>query len=352
MADRNSNLPPSEEEVNEVLERIKAARAAASSPADTAKFDQAEQEARDLYNERASRAEWLSVADRIGNALTKIGAARAGMKHGVDMSGIKLEPGTDWDQRIGRYAQDYTTELSRIGRQRDAALSAADKQASLGEKAFEAAQRNQQRADDQQYRRERDEADTDWKRYALGVQEGSANRRLNRQIEEDRAREERAQRKTQLDNLNAEEKALKEAEGARTSLLSAIANLANLGGKARERAEAGLPELARKAGMTVQEAQTIYDTELNKEENKDKGIFWDSSNPTKASTAAGKTLIDPLKKRIQEIQAKKAAISGVGGEQAPAQSDTVRVRNPQGQVGIIPRSQLKDALNQGYTEVE
>lgn len=36
----------------------------------------------------------------------------------------------------------------------------------------------------------------------------------------------------------------------------------------------------------------------------------------------------------------------------PVQPDTVRVKHPDGQVGTIPAGQLKDALSQGYTQVQ
>jgi hypothetical protein len=92
------------------------------TPADISKFQDAEEEAKRLYEERADRAEWLSLAETIGRGLIHFNLANQGLKSGVDLSGVKLEPATDWDARVKRYGDEYSTELARQGRLRTATM--------------------------------------------------------------------------------------------------------------------------------------------------------------------------------------------------------------------------------------
>lgn len=83
-------------------------------------------EAKSLYKEKASRAEWLSLAETVGNALTKIGAASAGMRAGVPVSTELFAKPTDWDAKIAGYQKDYLTESLEIG-EREKELRAGPK---------------------------------------------------------------------------------------------------------------------------------------------------------------------------------------------------------------------------------
>lgn len=121
--------PPSDAEVQSVLKKIQEARRQTAEPADLTALDQAEQDAEMLYRDRASRAEWLSVAERVGNSLVRLGAAQKGLQTGVDMSHLQLDKPLDWEGKIDRYGREYDRDLGVIGKQKgQARQGVADKQ--------------------------------------------------------------------------------------------------------------------------------------------------------------------------------------------------------------------------------
>lgn len=69
--------------------------------------------------EEINKNEWMQVAQQLGNALLQLGAGAYGMKHGLDMSGVKFSQG-DWESRLKNRLdnlQDQANELrtSRTG---------------------------------------------------------------------------------------------------------------------------------------------------------------------------------------------------------------------------------------------
>lgn len=116
------NSPPSDAEVKTVLQAIQDNKRQLVGVADTSDLDAAAAQARQLYQDRASRAEWMGVAERVGDAMAKFGVAGEAIKGHVDVSQFKDVTPTDITGSIGRYAQDYSTQLGALSQQRQARI--------------------------------------------------------------------------------------------------------------------------------------------------------------------------------------------------------------------------------------
>lgn len=84
-------------------------------------------EAKRLYQERATRNEWLSLAQTIGDGLVRLGAAQAGARAGVPVGPIDLGPKVDYEKRTDRSLREYLEEVEGQGKKREAASRAADR---------------------------------------------------------------------------------------------------------------------------------------------------------------------------------------------------------------------------------
>jgi hypothetical protein len=67
------------------------------------------------YREDRKTVDWLRVADTVGRALTKLGAARQGLKHNVDLSGVKVDP-LDLEPNYRAAREDYSMGVSAAER--------------------------------------------------------------------------------------------------------------------------------------------------------------------------------------------------------------------------------------------
>lgn len=77
--------------------------------------------AEQLYSEQATRNEWLELAQTLGNAFARYGAAKAGVASGqgrnaqpYDMSNMNLGPGIDYSKRTDRAHQEYSQRIRNL----------------------------------------------------------------------------------------------------------------------------------------------------------------------------------------------------------------------------------------------
>jgi hypothetical protein len=76
------------------------------------------------YKETKDSAAWGRIAERLGQALTQLGAGAYGMKHGVDMSGLKFDK-ADWSAGVKdslealKIAKEETAEKLKAGEARE-----------------------------------------------------------------------------------------------------------------------------------------------------------------------------------------------------------------------------------------
>lgn len=349
---------PTDPEVKSVLNSIRAARAQAVTPVDYEKFNDAEEKAKDLYDEKANRAEWLSLADQVGQGLVRLNAANQGLKAGVDTSGINIGKGTDWESRIDRYGTDYGRELGRIEKQRQEARLGQKEEYGVAEKALDVAAREKGYKSAAARMEAVQAAQNTRQENALKERAALADKRLAQQLALEKSRDDRNNRKLQLDDAVRDEKAsiLKEQSG--NQLVDEIMTEGDISKKNQEQLKTKYGDLAAKAGVSMSSLQDIADKTSKK--------FWGIKYGT--DTDAQKKLLNeqivqPLHTQLQVIQARKQKLLE-GGNVNPSQTeeqtatppppppDRVKVRNAAGKVGTLPRSQLQDALSQGYTEVK
>ncbi len=84
------------------------------------KLDAMEQAAQQAYTTAADKNQWSEVAERIGNAMVKLGAGAYGMKHGVDMSGVQFDK-HNWAADTDRSMSLLEKQMQDIGYKRKAA---------------------------------------------------------------------------------------------------------------------------------------------------------------------------------------------------------------------------------------
>ena len=89
---------------------------------------------------------WGQIAETLGHAMTMWSAANYGLKHGVDMSGLKMNK-TDWEKKLDTAMRHANIELDNI-----------DKTERAAERDAERKDTASQRALDLEYQDERDEA--------------------------------------------------------------------------------------------------------------------------------------------------------------------------------------------------
>ncbi len=69
------------------------------------------------YKEDKDINKWLGIAETLGHALLQLGAGAYGMKHGVDMSGLKFNK-TNWEKQIDMAREDLDRKL-RIAKEEE-----------------------------------------------------------------------------------------------------------------------------------------------------------------------------------------------------------------------------------------
>jgi len=79
--------------------------------------------AEETKKEERQRTDIGQLASMVGRSLAQIGAAQAGMKSGVDMSGVAQKELVDWEARRKQINDDYATELAGISKEREQLLA-------------------------------------------------------------------------------------------------------------------------------------------------------------------------------------------------------------------------------------
>lgn len=111
--------------------------AASATPESHSDLKEALARADDAYKTKTDRNDWLEIAQNLGNAITRFGAAQAGLRskdrYGRDMSHLDLGPGIDYSKRNDRAMGEYLQEqknaeaIDNLARKRDAATSQSEK---------------------------------------------------------------------------------------------------------------------------------------------------------------------------------------------------------------------------------
>ncbi len=96
------------------------------SPVDREKFERQRAGLQASYEAARSSNEWGQVADLIGQGLVRLGAGLYGMKHGVDVSGVKFNS-FDWEKRLDGLRKNLDSDLAGSFKQEATDLDVRDK---------------------------------------------------------------------------------------------------------------------------------------------------------------------------------------------------------------------------------
>lgn len=354
---------PSDDEVQTIAERIKRAKEQLVDPVDLQKFQDAEDQAKQLYQERASRAEWLSVADRIGQNLIRLNAANEGLKKNVDMSHVDLGPGNDWEKTIDRYGKDYSTDLEKANRDRAAALTNQQQQMGLGEKAFDLASREKS-LQMQQKRAEAAQRETnDRQDKSIILQNQLAAQReaaqAKRQQEAEAARAEQLRKSSELKDADEDVKQGTKADLALKTLTNQLTADTDLGKKSKDDLEKQYGKLAAEAGVDLQglqarlsDQETVLPSWLGGKSSADEAT--DKKKIIQTELEKSKNLLDAYKARKKELLGiRTGADQTQPATSAPAAAPgTVKVKGPSGTVAVMSKEAAEKYLQKpGYSQV-
>lgn len=83
-----------------------------------AEYDAAEKKARQLYADNKKTTQWGEVAELLGHAVAKLGAGAYGLRHNVDMSGVKFDK-SNWADDYNRLLAELNSQLESVEKGRN-----------------------------------------------------------------------------------------------------------------------------------------------------------------------------------------------------------------------------------------
>lgn len=342
--------PPSLDEAKTVLKSIQDTKRQVAPGADTSGLDQAEADARQLYQDRANRAEWMGVAERVGNAMVKLGAAQAAIGHNVDVSRIQDVAPTDWEGRIDRYAKDYSTDLGALGHKRERLQEQVKQNQGNLDKAYEDTQRGlkdqldlgrfqygeesnnfrQDKRDNTAFQRElirdaaRDRAQTTRDSTAADRTDKTLNQQLNMK---------------RADDLQRQLKEEEEAKRNSSIAAQALASQDDLSSKSVAKLEQTMPGMLGKAGLSPADLDAI-----NKESEVPGTLWGKNVDPDKRAAVIQAKVIGVHDRKIATLrQALDKVLGGGGAPTAPtSQAEGAGLAHDMGRQDTSPPVQSEE----------
>lgn len=318
-------------------------------------------QARQMYDSQVSRNEWLEVAQNLGRAITSFGAAQQGMKTGRDMSNLSQGPAVDYGSRSERALRE------RGQSDREATLTeAADRQRfhdTEKQKSGEYGQKHDYLKSALKAALESEQEANKLAKYGQveNAKLSQESRRDKERADQEAARLAKEWRMAEGQDILREEK----KEEAKSTLMDALLR-EDLSDKNKEKVMMRLGPTAAAAGVDLSAAIAQADKVKEDQPGLLKRTFTDAKEktPEELRAALMKSLgidtsklaaISDRKKRLEEAR-KTGRLPGEQdsgpSKSPPPTDDKVKVVNKDGVVGMIPRSQLSDALTQGYKEVK
>lgn len=98
---------------------------------------------------------WASVFETIGHALTQLGAGLYGMKHNIDMSGLRFNK-NDWSKNIDDINRELDTKLEMVGTEEKRVVREEERRLGREERVEREETRKEERKEDIEIRTERD----------------------------------------------------------------------------------------------------------------------------------------------------------------------------------------------------
>ncbi len=340
---------------------------AASVPDDTRQsLKDAIARAEQAYNDKASKNEWLEVAQMLGRAGAQFAAATSGAASSgkADLSNLNFGAGIDYGARTDRAFREYqqglrnATDEESMNRQlrMDTDSQRKDEFGRKKDYLKEAINTAQSReGDEERYRR------------TVELEQSRATR--EKKNDDDRAkresaREEAAMLKLQEKDLQNQLKEAKSEEQNAKTAASMISTLDDLSPKSVQKLESQLPGTLGKAGITPQDLAAI------EQEATEKGFLWNSIDKNKRNDLIQQRIIEKKQEHIGNLrqaldtllQRRQKAEADLGSKETPQDNvaDTTKAPPPSGpvqlrhkktgKVGAIPAEKVKEALDSGEFE--
>jgi len=316
-----------------------------SAPPETqGQLTSAIQAAKELYQQEATKNDWLDVAQTLAGAVAQLGAAQqAGDKY---TSRPVISANTDWAGRTARAQRDYlesvrqaeqSAESTRRGWQDTEAMKKADyaqQYQPLSERL-----RNAQQIESDASREAREAA-------REGKREAKEQERSDLQ-----------ERKFQDQDLAKQEQEIKKQETAALTIANQLVNDPDMKNADRAKIQAKYGAVAAQAGIDPQVLADIG------EQAKDQGLLgmgiFRKEDKEKKAQLIQEQVLTPIRTQLDAIRQKRESLRRVGNPtaagqeaQAPVQSQqkapqTVRIQAPDGTIAEVPAEKAQKYIAKG-----
>lgn len=279
---------------------------APSAPEHTQRtLSEAIERASDLYQNQASKNEWLEVAQILGRAGAQFAAAQSGMAHGGqyghNMAALDPGAGIDYNARTDRAARDRAQSVNEA---KD--LATSDRQST----------EDLNKSDQFKYGAAKDYAheglSTVMKARADQVVERGQDRRAAQALQADMDKDARHTADTTLQDLKIQQATAQKKLDRAMTMSNQILAEDEIDGKTVKKFNASNPGIAGDAGINLSDVSSDID------KAQDKFHFW---NTDEKKAAAKKVLMDyirPLKDDVDRIAQQKQSLSR-GGKTVPTE---------------------------------
>lgn len=303
-ANAAGNAPVSKQESAQYLQQLsKLAKDPAYNRPDAPSSDalkQALAQAKELYQQQASRNDWGQVAEMVGHAVAQAGAARAGLHSsspwGQDNSNLNFGPGVDWEGRNNRAMQGYRQDVSnamdidKLDRDEYAARSGDTKE---------------------KYGRNERYLDTALSDARARDRIAAEQARFNNQNKRFETRQDLQDRKLELSDLAKQEQDVQKQLQAQQTLSNQLSQESDLGPKATKKLQEKYGPLAAAGNVDL--------TELQSDASKVPevpGKLWGTNPDPQAASKAMQSRIEATRSLLDGLHARKQQLLNGGGSQS------------------------------------
>lgn len=255
-------------------------------------------EAKKKYEDKASKNDWLELAQIVGRAAVQFaGATRGGRQ--TNMAGLDLGPTVDYGART---QQAYRESQGDVSNAKD--LADAERQ-SYGDTA---AQKREQ------YERQAEVAKAGLGAAKESEREKLEGRRINATEKRLDTKDDKEQRRLEFQDLSKQEQEAAKQLNAARSLGSQLQTEGDLDKKSRDKLSAKYGSLAAQAGIDIDQLATIG------EQSQDKGVFgtgyFKGEDKAKKAQLINEQVVAPIKNMLDSIRARKQQLLGSGTRMA------------------------------------
>jgi hypothetical protein len=149
--------PETEQETQEYYDNLKREAREELSGSERTTFLNRLEQLRKQAADDTERLGWAAVAEKLGQALLRMGAAYQGMKEGLDLStGLKFDK-TDWEKKLDRVQRRYEVDLDRLEKEEARFERGEERKEAKAEREEREQVRKEEREEDIQRQKDRDE---------------------------------------------------------------------------------------------------------------------------------------------------------------------------------------------------